>query len=105
MKMSPIRPHRDPLLERRAVYASDRTSGPIDLVFFAPAVVGRPVIGRRDGDAPMTAVTEGFPGSDAALATLLECDRALARIGPRIRVLKAIDWPVQLEERFLTAWR
>jgi len=53
----------------------------------------------------MTAVTEGFPGSDAALATLLECDRALARIGPRIRVLKAIDWPVQLEERFLTAWR
>src|SRR5262245_25926185 len=54
----------------------------------------------------MAGVTEGLAGSDdPALATLLECDRALASIGPRIKVLKAIDWPVELEERFLTAWK
>ena len=37
--------------------------------------------------------------------TLIECDRALASIGRRIKVLKAIDWPLELEERFLSAWR
>ena len=42
---------------------------------------------------------------DPALASLLECDRALVSIGRRIRVLKAIDWPVALEEKFLAAWR
>jgi uncharacterized protein (TIGR02421 family) len=36
---------------------------------------------------------------------LKEIDRALARIGRRIRVLKAIDWPMGLEERFLASWR
>jgi uncharacterized protein (TIGR02421 family) len=54
----------------------------------------------------MTEMTEGFKASDdPALATLLECDRALAPIGRRIRVLKAIDWPVELEDCFLTAWK
>jgi len=42
---------------------------------------------------------------DPALASLLECDRALVSIGRRITVLKAIDWPMELEERFLAAWR
>ena len=54
----------------------------------------------------MPAVAKSFPGADdPTLATLLECDRALAPIGRRIKVLKAIDWPVELEERFLTAWK
>jgi uncharacterized protein (TIGR02421 family) len=54
----------------------------------------------------MTAVIrEAVEPSDAALPALLECDRALVKIGKRIRVLKAIDWPVELEERFLAAWR
>ena len=44
------------------------------------------------------------PG-DPALAALIECDRALVAIGRRIRVLKAIDWPLALEERFLDGWR
>lgn len=42
---------------------------------------------------------------DPALAALLDCDRALVSIGRRIKVLKAIDWPVELEEQFLAAWR
>jgi uncharacterized protein (TIGR02421 family) len=42
---------------------------------------------------------------DASIVPLLEIDRALAPIGKRIKVLKAIDWPVELEERFLAAWR
>ena len=42
---------------------------------------------------------------DPAVADLIESDRALASIGRRIKVLKAIDWPQELEERFLSAWR
>lgn len=54
----------------------------------------------------MTVISQGSPGPhDPALATLLECDRALVSIGRRIKVLKAIDWPLDLEERFLAAWR
>lgn len=54
----------------------------------------------------MAAVLKAGPTSpDPALATLLECDRALVSIGRRIKVLKAIDWPLDLEERFLAAWR
>jgi uncharacterized protein (TIGR02421 family) len=54
----------------------------------------------------MTMSIRNDPGShDPALASLLECDRALVAIGRRIKVLKAIDWPLQLEERFLAAWR
>ena len=51
----------------------------------------------------MTTGTETI--SSAALAALLECDRALLSIGRKIKVLKAIDWPLALEERFLGAWR
>ena len=54
----------------------------------------------------MAAVAQGVPiSSDPAIATLIEFDRALVPIGRRIKVLKAIDWPVELEERFLAAWR
>ena len=42
---------------------------------------------------------------DPTLAALVERDRELAAIGRRIRVLKAIDWPLALEERFLEGWR
>jgi len=42
---------------------------------------------------------------DPALAGWLGCDRALVSIGRRIKVLTAIDWPLDLEERFLAAWR
>ena len=45
-----------------------------------------------------------FP-HDERIARFIECDRALARIGRRIKVLKAIDWPVELEGRFLSGWR
>lgn len=54
----------------------------------------------------MAAVVDADLASrDPALRLLLDCDRALARIGRRIRVLRAIDWPVELEERFLSAWK
>lgn len=43
--------------------------------------------------------------SDPALPLLLECDRALVPIGRKIKVLKAIDWPVELEQRFLSSWQ
>jgi len=51
-----------------------------------------------------------FPAVDAVshdptVAKLIDIDHALASIGRRIKVLKAIDWPVELEERFLSAWR
>ncbi|HSE13299.1 MAG TPA: flavohemoglobin expression-modulating QEGLA motif protein [Rudaea sp.] len=42
---------------------------------------------------------------DASLTALVEHDRKLVSIGRRIRVLKAIDWPLALEERFLEGWR
>ena len=42
---------------------------------------------------------------DPALPQLLECDQKLVAIGRKIRVLKAIEWPVALEERFLETWR
>lgn len=45
------------------------------------------------------------PTSDPQLAALLECDREIVAISRRIRVLKAIDWPSELEERFLDGWR
>lgn len=40
-----------------------------------------------------------------ALKPFFECDRALVVIGRRIKVLKAIDWPLELEERFLASWQ
>jgi uncharacterized protein (TIGR02421 family) len=42
---------------------------------------------------------------DPALAAMVERDQELASIGRRIKVLKAIDWPLALEERFLDGWR
>ena len=54
----------------------------------------------------MATLAEAAPVlDDPALPALLECDRALLKVGRRIRVLKAIDWPVELEERFLAGWR
>jgi len=43
--------------------------------------------------------------TDPALGALIESDRALIKVGRRIKVLKAIDWPLALEERFLDGWR
>lgn len=42
---------------------------------------------------------------DPALVTLFGQDRELVKLGGRIRVLKAIDWPLELEQRFLASWR
>ena len=42
---------------------------------------------------------------DPTLIALLERDHELVAIGRKIKVLKAIDWPVELEERFLESWR
>ena len=53
----------------------------------------------------MATVAKATASHDPALTALIECDRALLAIGRRIRVLKAIDWPVALEERFLEGWR
>ena len=52
-----------------------------------------------------TVAQKNPPSADAALTALFEHDRALASIGRRIKVLKAIDWPLALEERFLDSWR
>lgn len=53
----------------------------------------------------MVASTQQDPHHDPTLAALLVYDRELASIGRRIRVLKAIDWPHELEDRFLEGWR
>ena len=49
--------------------------------------------------------TTQAPVTDATLARLFECDAQLVAIGRKIRVLKAIDWPLGLEEAFLQSWR
>lgn len=54
----------------------------------------------------MAAIAQVDPtSSDPALVPLLEIDRALVSIGRRIKVLKAIDWSPDLEERFLVGWQ
>lgn len=53
----------------------------------------------------MATVPKVSPSHDPALSALIDCDSALVAIGRRIRVLKAIDWPLALEERFLEGWR
>ena len=54
----------------------------------------------------MASVARAVPMShDHVVASLIECDRALVSIGRRIKVLKAIDWPPELEDRFLSSWR
>jgi uncharacterized protein (TIGR02421 family) len=44
------------------------------------------------------------PEDDKTLGPLLECDRALLKVGKKIRVLKAIDWPASMEAPFLASW-
>jgi uncharacterized protein (TIGR02421 family) len=53
----------------------------------------------------MHVAPNAVPLSDPVLAALVESDRALAAIGKRIKVLKAIDWPAEMEEHFLAGWR
>lgn len=54
----------------------------------------------------MAAIDDSGPeATDPALARLLLQGRKLAKLGGKIRVLKAIDWPAGLEERFLDGWR
>lgn len=45
------------------------------------------------------------PLHDPALETILEIDRELARIAPKIRVLSSLSWPAHLEGEFLAGWR
>ncbi|MGY3266691.1 tyrosine/phenylalanine carboxypeptidase domain-containing protein [Lysobacter sp. HA35] len=42
--------------------------------------------------------------NDTRLETLFECDRALCRVGSKIRVLNAIGWPAAMEAQFLDGW-
>ncbi|MET0755572.1 MAG: flavohemoglobin expression-modulating QEGLA motif protein [Pseudoxanthomonas sp.] len=49
-------------------------------------------------------IASGADG-DSLPAVLIERDRELHAIGCRIKVLKSIDWPVELEQRFLDDWR
>lgn len=44
------------------------------------------------------------PHDDKTLGPLLEADRDLMAVGRKIRVLKAIDWPVELETTFLAGY-
>jgi len=44
------------------------------------------------------------PEDDKTLGPLLELDRELVTVGKKIKVLKAIDWPVELEEKFLAEY-
>ena len=53
----------------------------------------------------MAAIPAPAPAAATLPADLIECDRRLVSLGRRIRVLKAIDWPLELEERFLDSWR
>ncbi|RDI98550.1 DUF1704 domain-containing protein [Dyella solisilvae] len=51
-----------------------------------------------------TVASDIRPEDDKILGPLLEHDRALVSIGKKIRVLKAIDWPVEMEATFLASW-
>ena len=56
----------------------------------------------------MNAVDPGTPSparADPALATLLEYDARLARLGSKVRILSGLAWPVEMEARFLERWR
>src|SRR6187551_1437862 len=39
------------------------------------------------------------------LAGLADISRALLSAGRRVKVLKALEWPMHVEERFLDTWR
>ena len=45
------------------------------------------------------------PKTTGELAPFRELDKAIARIGPKIRVLKSIGWPKTAEAEFLAGWR
>ncbi|HKN78195.1 MAG TPA: flavohemoglobin expression-modulating QEGLA motif protein [Lysobacter sp.] len=53
----------------------------------------------------MVELASDAPARAELPADLAECDRALMTIGPKIKVLKAIDWPAELEQRFLASWQ
>jgi uncharacterized protein (TIGR02421 family) len=44
------------------------------------------------------------PEDDKVLSTFLECDRELIAAARKVKVLKAIDWPVELEDIFLKGY-
>jgi uncharacterized protein (TIGR02421 family) len=48
-----------------------------------------------------TVASDIRPEDDKVLSKFLECDRELIAAARKIRVLKAIDWPVELESIFL----
>jgi uncharacterized protein (TIGR02421 family) len=52
-----------------------------------------------------TATTPAPTVQDPHIARLLDVDAEIVAIGRGIRVLKAIDWPLALEETFLEGWR
>jgi uncharacterized protein (TIGR02421 family) len=45
------------------------------------------------------------PEDDKTLGPLLACDRELVAVGKKIRVLKAIDWPAEMETTFLAGYQ
>lgn len=54
----------------------------------------------------MSATDPQNPAVDAqSLASFIECDRALVSVSRRIKVLKAIEWPAEMEDRFLDSCR
>src|SRR5207342_1769654 len=59
----------------------------------------------RTAEVAMAELASDVPARAELPADLAECDRALMSIGPKIKVLKAIDWPAELEQRFLASWQ
>jgi uncharacterized protein (TIGR02421 family) len=60
------------------------------------------------GRTNMAAVDAGTivaRSEEAQLARLEAWDAALCKLGKKITVLKCIDWPLELEARFLDGWR
>jgi uncharacterized protein (TIGR02421 family) len=51
-----------------------------------------------------TVASEVRPEDDKTLGPLIEQDRALIAIGKKIRVLKAIDWPQDMEATFMASY-
>ena len=66
-------------------------------------------VSSREGSFACRRLPTAPPAPDAlndpALVPLFEQDRTLVKLGRDIRVLKAIDWPLDLEQRFLAGWR
>ena len=51
-----------------------------------------------------TVASDVRPEDDKVLSGLMECDRELIAAARKIKVLKAIDWPVELEDTFLKGY-